>query len=83
MRIGDLVVTQLDLSPYKCHNLCGLGQGLLVWQDFPAGDGRALPLWDSARGTFEQSLGLNQPQADSQVLGVQMRQLTQALGLGE
>ena len=31
-------------------------KGLLVWQDFPAGDGRALPLWDSARGVLEQSL---------------------------
>lgn len=32
-------------------------QGLLVWQDFPAGDGRALPLWDAARGVLEQPHG--------------------------
>ena len=37
---------------------------VLVWwvkrlgfhQDFPAGDGRALPIWDAARGTLEQPL---------------------------
>ena len=32
-------------------------KGLLVWQDFPAGDGRALPLWDAARGGVEQIFG--------------------------
>ena len=28
-----------------------------MWQDFPAGDGRALPLWDAARGVLEQPHG--------------------------
>eukprot|EP00913_Durusdinium_trenchii_P005521 g5144.t1 len=78
----NLVRVHATVLPAIFYHFCDQ-EGLLVWQDFPAGDGRALPLWDSARGTFEQSLGLNQPQADSQVLGVQMRQLTQALGLGE
>lgn len=37
---------------YFCDQL-----GLLVWQDMPGGDGRALPLWDQARADAEHRVG--------------------------
>ncbi|CAK9016935.1 unnamed protein product [Durusdinium trenchii] len=50
----NLVRVHATVLPAIFYHFCDQ-EGLLVWQDFPAGDGRALPLWDSARGTFEQT----------------------------
>ncbi|CAJ1365737.1 unnamed protein product [Effrenium voratum] len=49
-RLGfNLVRVHATVLPALFYYICD-EEGLLVWQDFPAGDGRALPLWDSARG---------------------------------
>ncbi|CAE8710085.1 unnamed protein product [Polarella glacialis] len=50
----NLVRVHAAVMPAFFYYLCDK-EGLLVWQDFPGGDGRALPLWDNARAKFEQS----------------------------
>ncbi|CAE7903769.1 EBM, partial [Symbiodinium sp. KB8] len=48
----NMVRVHAAVLPAMFYHFCDL-EGLLVWQDFPAGDGRALPIWDAARGTLE------------------------------
>jgi len=49
----NLVRVHAAVLPAFFYHLCDR-EGLLVWQDFPGGDGRAKPLWDRARGELEQ-----------------------------
>eukprot|EP00929_Paragymnodinium_shiwhaense_P090916 TRINITY_DN50996_c0_g1_i1.p1 TRINITY_DN50996_c0_g1~~TRINITY_DN50996_c0_g1_i1.p1 ORF type:complete len:624 (-),score=76.99 TRINITY_DN50996_c0_g1_i1:344-2215(-) len=51
----NLVRVHAAVMPAVFYHLCDQ-MGLLVWQDFPAGDSRALPLWDAHRGKEEQSV---------------------------
>eukprot|EP00439_Symbiodinium_sp_Y106_P064278 s1998_g10.t1 len=56
----DVVLAMMLRLLPRLHNTTK--DRVLVWwvkrlgfhQDFPAGDGRALPIWDAARGTLEQ-----------------------------
>merc|ERR1712194_536566 len=52
----NLVRVHAAVMPPLFYYLCDK-VGLLVWQDFPAGDGRALPLWDTARADVEKLHG--------------------------
>jgi len=52
----NLVRVHATVMPALFYHLCD-ELGLLVWQDFPGGDGRALPLWDHARAEVEERRG--------------------------